>query len=605
MKFDLSVQEVVDAYLHMADRWDESRTDSLLCYNFCMNKQWTDKEIAYLIKTGRAPLVYNMITPRLHNLYGTEQLSRRSTKIRPSGEAHKGTASVLNGLWRSIWETKYGEFELEKTFLDGLICKIPGIFKVGVVVDEYGFMDYNFSCRNPFAYYFDPEFRRSDLKDCKYLAEEGWLTIAQITDAFGMRDDYAEYANSKSWIQDIVSGLKSLMGAGDDMSKWHDKHMDMYKVIELQRREKVKRALMFSPETKEYYFVEPSKAKDDVDRNKSVYVSESAVDRIRITTAIPYFNITVVDEIDKMDCDMYNVIPYFSFDYNNIKSQNNSLVYAMIDPQRNLNKREIQKTNYIDHSINSPNLWSYEDKEAKEAMDSAGNRPGLNILVRNMKFPPKKLAPNTIGMDIWNDIADSVSKMNDISGITEAVRGQSEYANESARLHSMKIERAGATLNPYFRNLSKTRKMIAEYFLKTVGIVYSQEARQIEVMDRKKNISTEMINIHGENGTVKNDVRSFEGRVILDEAEYSPTQLQENMQTKLVLAQMMPPEFVYWEYILQDMELPDIERWIEFIASVRGVQSEQAAMQQALAENSAVLQEMQAEQALANPQVKE
>ena len=112
-----------------------------------------------------------------------------------------------------------------------------------------------------------------------------------------------------------------------------------------------------------------------------------------------------------------------------------------MDPQRNLNKREIQKTSYIDHAINSPIMFYYEDYDAKKTFEEEGNKPGSTIMYRNTVAPPKRMQPANVNSDVWNDIADSRDKMNDISGINDTARGQSEYSNESARLFSMKAER--------------------------------------------------------------------------------------------------------------------------------------------------------------------
>jgi hypothetical protein len=191
-------------------------------------------------------------------------------------------------------------------------------------------------------------------------------------------------------------------------------------------------------------------------------------------------------------------------------------------------------------------------------------------------------------------------KMNDISGINETARGQSEYSNESARLFSMKSERVGATINPYFRNLSKTRKMIGEYFLATVKQVYSEENRVVQLMNRLHDVSEDVIN-----STLGNSIEQFEGRVILDEAEYSPNKQQENMQTKLALAQTMPPELVNWAWVLKDMELPDIQEQIDYIAMMQGQIADQQTMQQAITEDQAVMQQLLAEKQLKEPPAKD
>ena len=599
MRLDKDVQDIIDLYKGSKEKWQSSVDDSELCYEFVLNKQWTDDEIAEFERTGRAPMVYNMILPRLNNLMGTQQTNRVSTKIRPSNRSQTQIADLLNGMWRAIWETKGGETELEKAFSDGLITKICGGFKVIVEPNEMGYLEYNFMCLNPISLTFDPNFRRGDLKDCQWIIEESWLSLDAIINAYGSFKEIGQHDKGlREVVKDLMSRLSGLFGGGDGDSEWYDKDGDLYKVLELQMREVVRRDLIVNVQTGEYISVEPKDTEALVKDGSHIFVSEQKLNRIRVKTLIPYFNKIVVNEIDKMDCDMFNIIPYFSFDFNNLKANNSSLVWTLLDPQRNLNKRTIQISNFIDHAINSPTLFGYEDKEAKEQMDEEGNRPGISLLIRSMKFPPRRLQPASIGMDVWQEKADSVAMMNDISGINETARGMSEHANESGRLFAMKAERTGATINTYLNNLSKSRKMIAEYFLKTVAKVYGDDNREVDTMDRKKELSQEIINMTGTDGQIFNDIRSFKGRVILDEAEYSITKMQENMQTKLAMSSIMPPEFVYWEYILTDSELPDIDNWIQYIQQQRGIMAEQSAMQQAQQEEQVALEQLALEKQL-------
>jgi len=595
-KLDMAVQDVVNVYEHSAEKWSESREKSLTCYEFCMNKQWSDTEIASFLKDSRPPIVYNLILPRLHNLIGSEQLNRRSTRIRPSSSANNGMADLLNGLFTNMWEVEEGEFELEKTFLDGLICLTPGWLGVDIEPNELGYLEYKIRSRNPMSIYPDPDYRDYKLRDCDWLISEKWLTLAEIKDTFKDRAEFKD--ENTSWWKDLTSRVGGLFGADDTDSTYYNKDGNKYKVLEMQTRE-IEELEVFADTSTGRYVTIP---KLDAMKDKSgmpglVFVASSQRKRIHIKTVIPYFNLEVVNEPYFINTDMYNLIPYCSFDYNNVKSNSNSLVNALIDPQKNLNKREIQKTTFIDHSINSPVLFSYEDKDTKDEFEKTGNKPGLGLLFRNYKVPPKRLQPANVGMDVWSDIADSVSKMNDISGINDVARGQSEYSNESARLFSMKAERVGATINPYYRNLSKTRKMIGEYFLGTVKQVYGEPNRVVDIMDRMHNVQEVVINsVFGDN-----DINDFEGRVILDEAEYSVNQQQENMQTKLALAQTIPPEYVNWQWILKDMELPDIQEQIDYIGMMQGQMADQQAMDTAMTQDQMVTQQLLAEKQLKEP----
>jgi hypothetical protein len=186
--------------------------------------------------------------------------------------------------------------------------------------------------------------------------------------------------------------------------------------------------------------------------------------------------------------------------------------------------------------------------------------------------------------DVWNDISDTKEKLNDISGINDTARGQSEFSNESARLYQMKAQRFGATINHYLNNLSLVRLQVARYFLDTCRQVYPELNRIVSTMDAKKNTQTVVLN-QQVGDEIRNQVSSFLGQVVLDEGEFSATKLQENLDRKMALATIMPPEFVNWAWILKDSELPDVEEQIEYIQMVTGVMQQKQAMEQAMQED--------------------
>jgi hypothetical protein len=592
-KYDMAVQDIIDLYQHSNEAWGESRTASMLCYNFVMNKQWTDAEIAAFLKEKRPPMVYNLILPRLNNLVGSEQQNRRSARIRPASGQMAELASTLDGLHNNIWETNEAEFELEKVFLDGLINLVPGWLRIDVKPNDLGFLEYEHRSTNPFSIFPDPDYRDYKLRDCNWIVAEQWMTMDEIADSFGNKKEFKD--EKQPWFEKIKSRLGGLFGAGDLSSPFVNMDGNKYKVLELQERYTEQTEIFANLESGEYTAYSKKEAEEIKDNTNYAYITNGTRQRIRIKTVIPHFDIMVVNEPYFIKTGLYNLIPYCSFDLNNLKSKSNSLVNAIMDPQRNLNKREIQKTSYIDHAINSPIMFYYEDYDAKKTFEEEGNKPGSTIMYRNTVAPPKRMQPANVNSDVWNDIADSRDKMNDISGINDTARGQSEYSNESARLFSMKAERTGATINPYFRNLSKSRKMAVEYFLETVSQVYSEPNRAVEISDRA-HVTQEVVLNNLFDGS--NMVEKFEGRVILDEGEYSSTKLQENMQTKLVLAQSMPPELVNWAWILKDSDLPDINEQIEYISMMMGIQQDQTAMQTAMQEDQAITQQLLAEKQL-------
>ena len=597
------IKIISDLYNYTADEWDASRTNSLKCHEFVLNEQWNDAQKKMFEKDGRVPIVYNMILPRLHNLFGTEQLNRVSTRIRPRDKNEAGKADTLNGIYLNEWETNEGEYELQKAFATGLIMPIPGWVEVGIWFDELGYGHYSYKSANPFNIYPDPKFTDYKLRDCQYIIKEKWLTISQIEDLYGYKDEYSKaFGKDKKLWERMGDGIAGLFGGNDEQRRYIDQDGNKFKILEMQERIKVKKYLLMDTQSGQYVLTDKQEMNEKTQDGRHVYITEKYIENINIQTVHPAFNLELYNEPNKIECDMYDVIPYMSMDFNNVKSKNSSMVYALIDPQTNLNKREIQKTNYLDHAINSPIIADISDKEAVEEFQEKGNKPGFVWMTRNYRNPPHRMAPANISSDIWMDINDSVDKMNDISGINDTARGQSEYSNESGRLFAMKAERTGATINPYFNNLTKTRKMLAEYFLKTVKQVYGQTNRDVELSDVKGDKSRDIINLDV-GGEIFNDISQFEGSVVIDETSYNITKLQENTQTKLVIFQLLGgnPELVDWDWMLSDSELPDIQKEIDHLQRVLGQNAELQARQTALGEDQAMLEQLAMEKQITEP----
>lgn len=601
--------EITDLYTQTADAWSEARANSVKCFEYVMNEQWTASQKAEFERTKRIPLQYNMILPRLHNLFGTEQLNRTSTRIRPKDKTQTKLADILNGIYLNEWEANEGEAELQKVFADGLIMPVPGWLEIGIWYDELGYGHYSFKSANPLNILPDPDFTDYKLRDCQYIIKEKWLTLPQIIDIYGNRTEYDDaYAKVDKNLWDKVGNqLRSFFGAGDLARQYTNEDGNKFKIIERQTREYVIKKLIYDSQTGDYQLLPKKEAETLLKEGRYIYLKDQKVNNIHLTTINPFFNITLLDEPSKIECDMYDVIPYISMDFNNVKSKNSSMVYTLLDIQTNLNKREIQKTNWIDLSNSGIMIADAVDKEVAEDFQERGNQPNFVWLSRNFRNPPHRIPPPQIPPDVWNDIQDSVSKMNDISGINDAARGESQYSNESARLFAMKTERVAATINPYFNNLTKTRKMCAEYFLKTVKQVYGDTNRQVDIMDKKKDTQTDIINLDLGNGEIFNDIQQFEGNVVIDESTYNVTKQQADFQTKLVIYQILGsrPELVNWEWMLSDSELPDIQKQIDHLNNVLQQNADVQAQQQALANEQAMLEQLNLEKQYSTPQATE
>jgi hypothetical protein len=588
---DTSVLDVVNLYEYTADEWAKSTEDSLECYKFMLNEQWNDDEKEYLLGEDRAPIVYNMLLPRINNLIGTEQLNRKSIKLHPRSVDYREMAQMLENLVWNVWQTEEFEHYIQKAFGDALIAKKGGWCKIFVKGDDNLMPTYGLRAPDPFAVFPDPEYKDYKMTDCRWIFEERWLTLDEIIDLYGDRDEYKD-EKKKNWWEDLVQGMNTLFSPTDTLGQYVEKDNGRYKVLEMQERKTRKVIQLMDVNTNQMVIVLPSEVKSYMESGQFVYVTELREKYIHLRTALPYFGVMLLDEPHALRTDMYDLVNVYSIDYNNKKSKNSSLVYALKDIQKNMNKREIQKTAMLDHAITSPLFFSYEDKETKEDYEARGNKPGNAFLFRSNRQPPFRLQPAQMNPGAWQDIADSEAKMNDVSAINNAMRGQSDYSNESNVLMQTKLSRVAASVNPYYANLSMSRKMIGEYILRTIKQVYGQSDREVVVTDKTNRTSNVILNETDLwTGEVANNITDFEGYVTLDEAEYSPTKRSENFQTKMALVQIIGAQLIKPSWLLKDSDLADIDEQIEYMEQVLGIQADMSAQQQELATTTEMLKQ--------------
>jgi hypothetical protein len=593
------IADIVRLYHYAHERWSQADYDSLAGAKFLNGDQWSLEEKAYLAQDDRAPIVYNVILPRILNLIGTEQLNRRSIKVIPYSQEHIDTAQVLNGIVWNNWQTKEFEHYIQKAFGDALICKKGGWIKIYVDYDAEMQPVYSLRIPDPLSVYPDPDYKDYKMTDCRWIFEERWLTLQEIKDVYGDNPEF-DIDNDKSWIHRIVDGVRGLFKP-DDLDDFIDKDAEKYKVIEFQERRTRRAQLLMNVNTMEKVLVLPDEAKKLIETGEYVFIAETRSKYIHIQTVIPYFDVMALDEPHVLNTDMYDLINVYSIDFNISKSHSSSLVSNLIDPQRNLNKREIQKTSMLDHSTNSPLFFSYEDKETRDEYEKKGNKPGLGFLFRGRE-KPYRIAPSQLPTGAWQDIQDTVNKIDDISSVNNAMRGQSDYSNESNLLMQTKLSRVAASINPFYNNLSMSRKMVAEYMLKTIKQVFGQTDRTVNTTDRtgtNEQVTINQTSIFSDG--IANSIHNFEGSVILDEAEYSPTKRSESFQTKLALVQIIGMQMINPEWLLKDSDLPDIQEQIDYMNQMLGIQAEQSAQQQALQEHSTMLEQLQAEKELKSP----
>jgi len=592
----LEPTDIVKIYEDALDKWDEPRETGMDNYKFVLGEQWTDEQKSYLIKHGRIPMVFNKIVPRLHNLLGTEQMNRTDIIFRPQFSNYNTEAQIVQNIWKTISTLEKVNDKLIKVWFDSLIMPIPSFIEVNLKQNEFGYLDYEFNEVNGLDVTLDPEYKNYDMSDCRFIIKEKWMTKEEITDKYG--DKLSDKFNEKdlTWWQQLGESVRSFIGTKEYQARYFNKEEGRYKVLEYQERVIDTNIVVYNTNTNETYNVSKKDYQSLKDDERIRYMMEKNNKRIMITVCVPYFSEIIYSEYSPLSTSMFNLIPVTSFDFNHKKSESTSIVCLLKDIQMNYNKRQSQYTNILDNAVNSPLIVDQQDEELKREYEQRGNKPGSVFISKaSSKSKPYRLSGQQADPNIINDMTNMEMQFNDISAITPALRGNAESSEESGRLFQMKSQASSASVNPYYHNLTKTRILLGQYFIETLSEVYSEPNRIISIIeDTMKDPEEILINLELSDGSMINDILNFRGFVIADEGRHSVTEQEKQFETKFAMMNAIKdPMLINWEWLLQDSGIYNVQKQIDHMNRMMGVQSQSAMEQQNIQNQSAELDNAQ------------
>jgi hypothetical protein len=379
----------------------------------------------------------------------------------------------------------------------------------------------------------------------------------------------------------------------------YDKENDRYRILEMQERTVRKMVRIFDGEN--YMTVEKkdyNKLKIDTPNLTKIQDFEQAT--THITTLIPFFkNLIVIDEESKNPTPNFDVFPVFSYNYNIQVSEQTSLVDLLLDIQDDVNKAKSQVRDYVTQILSGGVFIDKREKETIKALKTKGNQPNMVYELNNPAIMPQKMPPSSIPSDIMLNAENSVGFAQRVSLISEAMKGETSRSGESGVLFEAKVKRAAAAINPYFRNLSRLRKTIAEDFVDNFSFVYAEKDRIVRV--KGDDIFSEVILNLQAAGETLNNVINPSIYVELDEGEQNVTNIEDNFNRLLALVNLIGqynPALVDVETIVAQAPIPGADKMVEHIQRAQQSQSEAAQAQGDIERTKAILENVKIERGI-------
>ena len=570
--------KVLKAFRFAQDSFLTAREESERAVRYLNNDSWTSSEKSNAEKYKKPLLKYNIITPIISTLVGNEQLNRRRARFKPTTVEGVNVCDAVQGRWNALNDEQDIEDKLQIAFIDALTTKLGGWIQRSFKVNEEGYLDFHYDVLNNFRVWVDPDTRANDyrLEHCRWLIKEGWEALDVIKEKYMIPPADMDREQDRNWWDGLSQIFRRFSNnTYSNRAENYDKENDRYRILEMQERRTIKMVKTYNG--LEYKII-PARdfaalKKEDPYTEKLMEIDK---DVMHMTTIIPYFGDLVVrDEEIKQNTANFDVFPVWSYNYNVQVNEQTSLVDLLLDIQDDVNKGKSQARDYITQILSGGVFIDKREKETIKALKEKGNQPNMVYELNNPALMPQKMPPSTIPPDVLANSENSVAFAQRVSLISEAMKGETARSGESGVLFEQKVQRAAAAINPYFKNLARIRKTIAQDFVDNFPFVYAEEDRIIGI--KEENTFKQVILNLNFAGRILTIVANPSIYVELDEGENNVTNIEDNFNKMLALSNVIGqvnPAFVDIRTLVESAPITGSDKMVEFIDHMMQAQSE-------------------------------
>lgn len=539
--------------------------------------QWDRDDASELIAAGRKPIEMNEVADAVNTALGHQISNRVDIAYRPRGMgADDDTATSLSKVAMQVCDNNDFQHLESDQFADGIIQQ-RGYLEMTLDFDQNVRGEIRLGGLDPMDVIPDPDSKAYDPDQWYDVTITRWWSLDDIEANYGKRKRrevegmLANYGD-EDWGRDENDGtLRARFGSEEDVGAPYDMVYQedtgrfMVRIVDRQYWKIVPTKVAVYP-TGDLRVIEdatPEQIQHILNNDGMVF--KRPMKRVRWCVS------TVGDVLlhDKWSpYKHFTVIPFFPFFR---RGKTRGLIDNLVAPQEMLNKALSQYLHIINTTANSG--WIVEENSltnlSTDDLEFEGARTGLVVEYRNGATPPKKIEPNKVPTGI-DKIAEMASqKIRTVSGISDAMRGQSKPAQSGLAIQSLQFGSQLSLAVP-LDNLSRTRRMLAIRMLEMIQS-FMTEAQVLRITERGadgREVSTELpINWENDDGSILNNLTIGEYDAVVTEQPSQITFQNSQFQQALELKKLIPnfPDDVLLRY----SNLADKNEVIEAIKAAR------------------------------------
>lgn len=442
-----------DPYFPLADR----------DLRYYLGDQWDEQEKQKLFQEGRSTFVFNRVRPIIDFITGYQRQHRNSSVVVP---VEDGDQVVADQMTKVIYHVmNYGEgYRVLSDCFSGAVK--TGWNLLSLWMDyredpENG--DIRFS-REPYnGFICDPYFTNLDWSDCQYILKRKYLSRYHVSSLLPGKEKEVDELYHMGWER-------------DDKFTWlpyqrQPNGQQLMAYNEMYRQKWRYSDVVLDTQTGEYrkWPGDSEALREFLDLYPQLKVVKQP-DRYIQRNIIVNDNEMHEDE-NPFDLDEYSFVPVVAIfesesDQWGLKIQ--SKIRAMVDPQREANRRRSQMTDLLDSQINSG--WIADEKSVINPRSLFQTSQGKVIWRREDAKPGavEKIQPSQIPPSMFQLQELYDRDMKDIAGINDAAFGQIESANESGVMQLIRQGASIANMQELFDNLRYAQKNMTKKIIKLI-----------------------------------------------------------------------------------------------------------------------------------------
>lgn len=566
----MEISKVRDWFKQAVDHGSEWRKLAREEYDFVRGKQWSEDDKAALTEKGRPALTINKIRPHLNILSGYQRVNRYEVNFEPRTSDDFESCELRKGVTKYIMDNcDYNDVE-SAVFMDGII---GGIGWFHVFYDwDYTAMEGEIDIEriSPFDIYTDPEARKPDYSDAKFLCRAKWVDKDELCDIY---PEHADDILSEFRRYDMDEKEADMVGTEP---LWYNRDLKKVRLIECWYKER---------EMQTRYMMADGTISDVPPPIPTVIASpfQVPVDKVRLAVIMGDIKLEEMDS--PYQHGFFPFVPFTLYHYGE-GDVPCGVVRDVKDPQREINKKRSQILHILNTQGNSGLITETTamTEEQQERYRKYGSKPGAIIEVNDGTLAGgriREIQPSAPPVGLIQSAQESEADIPKITGINESMLGISS-PQQSGRAIELNQRQAVTNIAPFFDNLRKSKRaivqqlwgykghkgLIPQYYteekvFRIVGKTGEEQFvtvnQQVQVQDPQ---TGQLIT------TVLNDLSQGNYDVIISDTPYSVSQRQGQFWALVdAVSKLGLPASIIFDKLIELSDIPDKQEIIQRLQS--------------------------------------